>query len=73
MCGSRPKTPKPAPIAPILPEAPDASKRQTIVKDDDGERRRRAGSQNGTVLTGNRGLTETADGNSSSRSLLGGS
>lgn len=69
MCGGGPSTPAPPPIPPVLPEAPDASKRTSVAKDGDDARRRRAG-QSGTVLTGSRGLTESAS--TQSNTLLGG-
>jgi hypothetical protein len=58
MCmGSGPSTPPPPPIPPVLPEAPDASKRETVAKNTDDDKRKRAG-QAGTILTGSRGLTD---------------
>lgn len=69
MCMSGPKTPAPPPIAPVLPEAPDASKQVTVAKDGDEDRRKRAG-QAGTILTGSRGLTESAS--TQNNTLLGG-
>lgn len=69
MCGGGPKTPPPPPIPPVLPEAPDASKRETVAKNTDDEKRRRSG-QAGTILTGSRGL-QADDGASNVKTLLG--
>ena len=58
------------PQAPMAPEAPDASRQEKIAKDPDDERRRRlAAGQQGTVLTGNRGIM---DDGSSRKTVLGG-
>lgn len=69
MCGGGPSTPPPPPIPPVLPEAADASKRETVAKGNDDAKRKRAG-QAGTILTGSRGLTESAS--TQSNTLLGG-
>ena len=58
------------PPPPVQPEAPDASKRETVSKDADEQRRRAAGA-GGTILTGARGLQpDSAAGGP--KTLLGG-
>lgn len=71
MCVGGGGTPDPPPLPPVLPEAPDASKRVTVAKDGDDERRRRAG-RAGTILTGSRGLVAGAGGITQDNTLLGG-
>lgn len=63
MCGSskQSKPPPPPPIPPTLPEAPQASGRVTVNKGDGDERRRAAAGRGGTILTGPRGLTTSAN------------
>lgn len=70
MCGGG-SSPKPPPIPPVLPEAPQASGRVEVTKDNDKERRQRAGHA-GTIITGPRGLVADAGDGSQVKTLLGG-
>lgn len=69
MCGGG-STPKPPPLPPVLPEAPQAAGRVEVTKNNDDERRRRAGHA-GTILTGPRGLTSDSSGTGQANTLLG--
>jgi hypothetical protein len=70
MClSSTPSAPKPPPMLPEAPTAPDANASMTGVDEDARRRRAAAGTGNGTILTGSRGVTSTA--NTSSKTLLG--
>jgi hypothetical protein len=70
MCGGdRPDYEAPI-IPPVQPEAADSSRQQSVEKDSDYERKRRmAAGQSGTILTGNRGLTNNSS--SQGKTLLG--
>ena len=69
MCGGGGgNTPAPPPI---LPEAPDASRQVRVGKDSD-KRRRAASGQQGTILTGARGLLPDQAGATQTSTLLGG-